>query len=343
MKKDHSISTPQIQPGPSGGLHQMDSRSSASVSVALCTLNAERYLPELLSSLAAQSLEPQELVICDDGSTDATLNLLETFASRCSYPVRIFRNPVKLRPTKNFEKAISLCTGDLIALCDADDVWRPRKLAVLADRLETDRDAGGVFSDADLIDGRSAPMGERLWERAMYKPARTGAPELECERLLKGNVVTGATLMVRSSLRAKFMPIPENWIHDGWIAWMLVLQSKLLVCDQPLIEYRIHSSQETGMPGLSPKARLRRSRQTGSRAYYSDAAQFADLLRYLEAHREICDGELLHRIDGKRQHDLFRAELTRNRLLRWMEIVRRRPEYTVYAQGWLSMLKDALT
>ena len=306
------------------------------------TLNAEKYLPELLESLARQSMKPCELVVCDDGSTDATLTLLDEFSRNSVYPVRIFRNPVTLRPTKNFEKAITLCSGEFIALCDADDIWHPDKLSILVEWLRSKPEAGGIFSDADLIDEFSAPKGERLWQRALFNPTPATGLELDANRLLQGNVVTGATLMFRSTLRDKCLPIPCTWIHDGWIAWMLVLESRLIACDRPLIGYRIHPLQQTGIPSLAPSAQLRRARETGAPYYYSVADQFSDLLDYARAHPDICDENLLSNIEKKREHLLFRAQLRPERLARWAEIATRRSEYAAYARGWLSMLKDAL-
>ncbi|MGC2639991.1 MAG: glycosyltransferase [Acidobacteriaceae bacterium] len=306
------------------------------------TLNAQKYLPELLDSLARQSLQPCELVVCDDGSADGTPELVEEFARKVAYPVRIFRNEVRLRPAKNFEKAMSLCQGEFIALCDADDVWYPEKLATLAAVLESDPDIGGVFSDADLIDDRSASMNERLWERALFDPSRAESRTLSAQRLLRGNVVTGATLMVRASLREVLLPVPETWIHDGWIAWMLVLHSKIVACRKCLIGYRIHPSQQTGMSGVTPIARLRRARETGPEDYYSVAAQFADMLQYARAHPGTCGEDLCSAIEKKRDHALFRAQLKPKKLIRWREIVSRRLDYAAYDKGWLSMLRDAL-
>ena len=125
-------------------------------------LQRKPILPEQLASIAAQTRQPDELVVCDDGSSDATPQIVEDFASLVAFPVRFFRNPKNLGSTKNFEQAIGLCTGDLIALCDQDDIWLPEKLARQAEMLERDASLGGVFSDAELVDDRSQPIGKRL-------------------------------------------------------------------------------------------------------------------------------------------------------------------------------------
>ncbi len=100
---------------------------------------APRCLEPQLASLLAQTRLPDELVACDDGSTDGTVSILEAFARRAPFPVRIERNDVRLRSTRNFEKAIGLCTGDLIATSDQDDVWLPEKLALCEAAIDRGR------------------------------------------------------------------------------------------------------------------------------------------------------------------------------------------------------------
>ena len=100
-----------------------------SISIALCTYNGERFLRKQLDSYIQQTRLPDELVICDDGSKDRTLEILEEFAAKAPFSVRIYQNVQNLGWSKNFEKAINLCTGDLIALSDQDDEWLSHKLA----------------------------------------------------------------------------------------------------------------------------------------------------------------------------------------------------------------------
>ena len=108
------------------------------ISVAMCTYNGEKYLHQQLASIAQQTRLPEEMVVCDDCSSDSTPEIIEEFARTVPFPVRFFRNPQNLGSTKNFEKAIGLCTGDMIALCDQDDIWMPEKLARQAEMMERD-------------------------------------------------------------------------------------------------------------------------------------------------------------------------------------------------------------
>ncbi len=193
------------------------------ISIAMCTYNGAQFLQQQLDTFASQTHPPFELIVCDDGSTDATLALIESFARKVTFPVRIFKNQRNLGSTRNFEKAIGICDGDLIALSDQDDEWYPDKLARMLRLFEELPEASAAFSNADIIDDDSAFAGRKLWrsigvdfspgERVPY--VYTGI----VSSLLKLDyIATGATMVFRSKLRDQFIPIPGAWPHDAWIA-----------------------------------------------------------------------------------------------------------------------------
>ena len=132
------------------------------ISVAMCTYNGAHFLAPQLESFVVQSRLPDELVVCDDGSSDDTVAILQAFARRAPFRVRIEVNDVTLRSTKNFEKAIGLCTGDLIATSDQDDVWLPEKLALCEAAFARDPHIGLVFSDAEIVEEHELPVQRRL-------------------------------------------------------------------------------------------------------------------------------------------------------------------------------------
>jgi glycosyltransferase involved in cell wall biosynthesis len=98
------------------------------ISVAMCTYNGSRFIADRLTSMLAPQRLPDELVVCDDHSSDGTAEKLYTFKARAPFPVRVLVNGRNLGSTKNFEKAISLCEGDIIALSDQDDIWAVNRL-----------------------------------------------------------------------------------------------------------------------------------------------------------------------------------------------------------------------
>ncbi|HZD75966.1 MAG TPA: glycosyltransferase, partial [Acidobacteriaceae bacterium] len=88
--------------------------SGTAISVAMPTYNGERFLREQLDSLVRQTLLPVELVVCDDGSTDSTVEILRRFVTSAPFPVRLYQNDTRLGPGFNFLSALARCAGDLV-------------------------------------------------------------------------------------------------------------------------------------------------------------------------------------------------------------------------------------
>lgn len=227
------------------------------ISIALCTYNGEKFLSDQLESFLHQTRLPDELVVCDDASSDSTLEILEDFAKKAPFEVRIFRNDKNLGSTLNFEKAIKLCTADIIFLSDQDDVWLPKKIETIESEFLKSESVGMVFSDAELIDEDSKPLRKRLWD--FYFPLRKRKKASEegfFKILLEANVVTGATMAFRANLREAFLPIPTdlpNVIHDGWIAMCLSILAEVKFIEEPLVKYRIHRGQQIGVADVGQR------------------------------------------------------------------------------------------
>src|SRR5688500_1720476 len=140
----------------------MATRTDMRSSIALASYNGERYIGGQLDSIARQTRVPGELVIFDDASTDATPRIVQDFARRAHFPVRLYQNPDRLGSTRNFENAIRACNGDVIFLCDQDDVWYPEKIACIEERFINKHEVGAVFTDEDVVDENLCPYGGRL-------------------------------------------------------------------------------------------------------------------------------------------------------------------------------------
>ena len=221
-----------------------------SLSIALATYNGERYIAEQLDSIVRQTRLPDELVISDDASVDTTRAIVSDFAGRAPFPVRLLANKERLGSTRNFEVAIRACGGDIIFLCDQDDVWYPGKIALIEKRFMDDAGAGVVFTDADVVDQDLHPLGLRLWEAVRFNRPRQAQFDAgdAFSVLLKRYMVTGATMAFRSRYRDLLLPIPDIWVHDAWIAMLMGATSQLAVLPTPLIAYRQHSANQIGIP-----------------------------------------------------------------------------------------------
>jgi glycosyltransferase involved in cell wall biosynthesis len=316
------------------------------VSVVLCTSNGARFLEEQLRSVESQTLLPGELVASDDQSSDRTLEILEGFATRVSFPVRILQNPLRLGSTRNFDRAIREARGKYVALCDQDDRWASDKLERLLALLAHDAGLGGVFSDAELMDDKSALIGRTLFATHNFLAKRQKAfSSRPMQMLLQRDVVTGATLMFRTSILNHFESIPSSWVHDGWLAWMIALHSRISLTSERLTHYRIHPNQQLGV-GLSRPARADNRRFRGLRREYARlACQWGDLLTYLlTSTPQSSEHDRL--ISGVRRKIAFlerRSTLSSRRTLRAFQLVPMLSSYSRYAPTWGSLRDDFLS
>jgi glycosyltransferase involved in cell wall biosynthesis len=223
------------------------------LSIALCTYNGEKYLQQLLESIDGQTRKPEEIVICDDGSTDRTIEVINRFSSRSSITVKLFINEYNLGITKNFEKAISLCSGDIIFLSDQDDIWHYEKLKTFEQKFTSLPDVGIIFSNANLVDENLKTLNNTLWvsiefdrkKQSMVENKQTPTALLND---LERDFAWGATMAFRSCYKDLILPIPWNWAHDTWIMLIIGAVVDVAFISQPLIEYRQHSQQECGAP-----------------------------------------------------------------------------------------------
>jgi glycosyltransferase involved in cell wall biosynthesis len=322
-------------------------------SVAMCTYNGARYLGEQLESLAAQTRLPDELVLFDDGSVDDTVALIEKFAVSSPFAVRLEVNKVNLGSTRNFEKAIRECKGDVIALADQDDVWLPQKLETLDAEFQRSPDVGLVFSDAEVVDDNLRPLGERLWNSVGFDETRRHKLKTDrrMEVLLPGWTVTGATLAFRSKFRPLVVPIPDDLpvIHDGWIAAVVGAVADVAFIEEPLVLYRQHAQQQIGAPNL---ATLTQTKKVDIREAMNRANAYDQLIlvgeqvraRLVEHSQTFENSEALRKLDSHLNHLRTRERLPKNKLRRVPDVSREllARRYHRYSNGFYSAVKDLL-
>lgn len=219
------------------------------ISIALCTYNGGAFLPEQLKSIAGQSLKPCELVACDDGSTDDTVAILEDFARRAAFPVRIYRNQERLGPVQNFARAVSLCRGDYVALCDQDDIWDAEKLALSSQAMRKAQEQHGaakpllLHTDLMVIDAEGHLVASSLMQ--IQKIAHAAQEPLKT--LLVQNFVTGCTVLVNRPLLEAALPVPEEALmHDWWFALIAASLGDLIFLPRPTVHYRQHGRNTVG-------------------------------------------------------------------------------------------------
>jgi hypothetical protein len=311
----------------------------------MCTYNGSRFLREQLQSIRSQTRLPDELVICDDGSSDDTARFLTAFGSESSFSVRVFSNQERLGPAKNFEKASRLCTGDIIILADQDDVWKPQKVARLLEAFEQHPEAMYAFSDAEMVDQGGASLGETLWEAISFRQRLdefSGPGQLKL--LLKKNLITGAAMAFRASFRDIVLPIPSGWMHDYWIALLGSALAYGVPISEPLFQYRRHATQVVGWRKQTFLQVCKTSLAVGQEDWWQKVEDFRKLQERVTSDPFThCPQECLRLLQQKEIHLLTRARTRSStgipRIAKVLaEAVTGR--YQRYSDSWYSIVRD---
>jgi glycosyltransferase involved in cell wall biosynthesis len=223
------------------------SDSKHSVSIAMATFNGQKFLPDQLASLQTQTRPPQELVICDDGSSDTTIAILKRFADDAPFDVRIERNHERLGHARNFLRAASLCHGDIVAFCDQDDVWLARKIEVALAAFEAPDGPSVVVHSAQVVDAALRRQEQR------FPDIRLDA-RVPSARCIPGRHWVGFALTFRRALLS-LLPmshfediihaVPEVG-HEHWICFLAGLDRGFAFRRESLVLYRQHGANAFG-------------------------------------------------------------------------------------------------
>lgn len=216
------------------------------ISVAMCTYNGARYIADQLASILSQSKLPDEIVICDDCSTDTTTAEINKIKySSTAISITLIPNDTQLGVVKNFEKVLSLCSGDIIFLCDQDDLWHENKVETCINYFESHPYSDVFFSNARLLGANGT-----LWEKVRFsKKAQSDWEKYGAlyAFLRYKSICTGAAMALRRGSLSYLLPFKENpfQIHDGWIGIAAAVKQKIDYTNECLFTYRIHDHQWT--------------------------------------------------------------------------------------------------
>jgi len=233
---DHPAVTPTV-PLPAALVPPAVSGDTAlpPVSVVIAAYEAEPFLAAALESALGQDYPAElvEVVVVDDGSTDATGAIAERYAGATGR-VRVLHQPNGGNVAAT-NAAIACADGDVVAILDADDAWPADRISAAVDVLAARPEVGLVYGDMTVID----EDGEVLQGSWL---AGDATPEGRCVgALLTGNNVTGSTIVVRGSVVRAIAPIPAwaPWT-DWWLAVRCAEVSELAYLAEPRTLYRFH-------------------------------------------------------------------------------------------------------
>ena len=216
-------------------------------SIVLAIYNGEKYLTSQLHSLLNQSRSINEYIIIDDASTDDSIDIVK----------EVFKSTKYIGPVKSFEKGIKKASGDIIFLCDQDDIWEENKIDLFYSQFNKGMDF--VFSDATLIDENGNDLNQSFLNKlnVSIKDQIKLIEHRSDEVQSKKNIISGACCAFRkSALKKEYFPFiynEKNMLHDRFLGNLFASNdpSKLGFITEKLIKYRIHNNQYIGFNNSS--------------------------------------------------------------------------------------------
>jgi glycosyltransferase involved in cell wall biosynthesis len=315
------------------------------VSIALASYNGGAYILTQLMSFLAQTRLPDEIVVCDDCSSDGTREILERFAAFSPCPVHLHYNSKNLGYSRNFEKALSLCKGEVILLSDQDDFWLPNKIARVLEVLESEPKTYLVVNDMIIADKNLLPSRHSQ----LHNTLTAGQPA--------SVFYAGCCMAVRRSFLDLALPLPgANFAHDNWINYLALAIGVRRLISEPLQLYRRHGQNASAWLLSNPEG-VSRLRLFCSSVLTSAAEGWWDQLDRYRVVRErlIAQESVLEQLGIKdRQQDALRnldrlisniearlAVVSKTRLMRWPHVfaLAMRGSYADFS-GWKSAAKD---
>jgi len=315
------------------------------VSVALATYQGARYVAEQLHSILQQSEPVDEIVIGDDGSTDGTLDVVRGILDSAANAPRV----TLLEPTSrtgvaaNFSRVLAATTGEIVVLCDQDDVWHVDRVSSALERFVADPALDLVFGDARLIDADGRDTGSTLFASLPLRASERFAIESGrgLDVFLRRNVATGATMSIRRRALVRALPVPAMWLHDEWIATTTALVGAMAIERRALVDYRQHGSNAVGVVAPTFAYKLRRVLAPRGERNRRLATAFAQLADWTET--AVVSSAARTRVRRKSTFEARRAALPSRRLARVPRMLMLAPEYPSFAsQGALDILRDLL-
>lgn len=219
------------------------------ISIAMCTYNGAKYIAEQIESIAKQSMLPSEIVICDDGSSDGTIDLIEKLSIDLPFRVIIHKNQENLHFTGNFLKAASLCSGAIIAFCDQDDIWENRKIERCLDVLLIE-EVDLVIHEGRVVDSNGNPTKEKIPDLAGSMEDIAKAP---FDRVSKGFAMVMRREIIDGLMacwnwkeyidfKRKFgVPLGHDLLIYAWCVGV----KKIGYVREELVKYRVHAENVT--------------------------------------------------------------------------------------------------
>jgi cellulose synthase/poly-beta-1,6-N-acetylglucosamine synthase-like glycosyltransferase len=316
------------------------------ISVALASCNGANYIAAQLESLTSQSRLPDELVVVDDQSSDTTADILQAFAKRAPFAVRIMVRQARGGCNVAFAEAMAMCTGDIVAICDQDDVWLPDHVALLAEPFARDDAVGIVTSDSLYVDDSLTSLNTTFWKANRFSDndVRRIYRGPQFTELAKHLVLAGHASAFRRSLLSGILPL-DTMMYDHWLGLICAASSKIVFVATPLTLHRRHQKQlSLGNQDMTLAQRAIAQPSTAAEHFCGLAAQWESLWRRLsQLPKESLHADVQAAFEGRIRLLKARAAMRRSgNLARWAAACWQLASggYHRHGRGFLTFLRD---
>lgn len=238
------------------------------ISVLMSTYNGEKYIIEQLNSLRRQTISADEVVICDDCSTDNTIKLINGFIQKYELTGKwsVYINEVNLGYKENFKKGIELVKGDYIFFCDQDDIWMPQKIESVLEEFEKNQwmqviGTSVIHFYPDNKERVEGSLDGKL-EKVFYNNKKRFMPHPPgCSMAIK-----------REYLRRIVDRYSSSWAHDEFFWRMATVDGTCGLLHKSFLRHRMSGTNVTSLKSHSLSERL-------AQAQYN-ASNYKELLCY---------------------------------------------------------------
>lgn len=296
----------------------------------MTTYNGEAYIEKQIMSILNQTRKADEIIICDDRSSDATVEVLKKVLERegCTCCTLII-NDSNLGFKKNFKKCIEMTSGDLIFLCDQDDIWEAEKLEIVEEIFLNNKNVDALNSAFTLIDAKDEviPYKNRkgFYNHDLIR-GRAMDNELihiEYGMLLRYNISPGCTMAFRRGLKARYLKYTNSVLPHDWELNLLAgMKNGCYFLNKPLIQYRIHGKNTLGMNTNDHLSVLQFDKDIDFRV--ASIKEKKALFHIVEQWHKRCriDSKQLRQYNSIRRYDLLREKaVCQHKLGAWLKLL----------------------
>lgn len=231
-----------------GRMHSTDK-----IAILMATYNGEKYICQQIDSILSQTCKDWELYIHDDGSTDNTIAVVESYVEKYPNKIHLIDGKSTGGAKYNFFYMFGQVEAPYYMTCDQDDVWLDKKIELTYDKMLTIENKADVpclvYTELRVVDSELNTIADTM----------SGYQSLDCHKrtinqFILQNSVTGCTMMVNRALRDKMLHITDidnTIMHDWWAALVAAQFGKTAFIDEPTILYRQHGDNSLGALGIN--------------------------------------------------------------------------------------------